>query len=304
MRGDGSTGAATAVPARERREASPEPNRRDAAPNPHVAANPHATAIKGDVSKESAPNRSAPNGSAPNGSALDGSALDGSALDGSALDGSALDGSALDGSALDGSALDGSALDGSALDGSALDGSALDGSALDGSALDGSALDGSALDGSALDGSALDGSALDGEAGGHAPEEIVSNEEIVARLFDAFSRRDLPNMLGLLHPEVVFEPMTATVTRAGEPYCGHEGIRCYAEDVELHWQELILHPTQIRSAGRAVVALGVVSGRGPGGSFEGAPTTWVVKFKEGLVAHVQIFSDARNVQEALVAEGR
>jgi ketosteroid isomerase-like protein len=136
------------------------------------------------------------------------------------------------------------------------------------------------------------------------PPQRVSapKEEVVARLFEAFSRRDLPSVLGLMHPEVVFEPMTATVTRAGEPYRGHEGIRRYAEDVESHWEELAVHLAQIRSAGQAVVALGVVSGRGPGGSFEGAPTTWVVKFREGLVVHAQIFSDERNVQEALVVE--
>lgn len=87
-----------------------------------------------------------------------------------------------------------------------------------------------------------------------------SHEDAVRRLFEAFSRRELGETLALLHPEVVFQPMTAEVTQAGEPYCGHEGIRRYAADVEAQWDELTLHPTQIRSAGRAVVALGLVSG--------------------------------------------
>ncbi len=130
-----------------------------------------------------------------------------------------------------------------------------------------------------------------------------TNEEVVASLFEAFSRRDLQSTLGLVHPEVVFQPMTAAVTRAGEPYRGHEGIRRYAEDVERHWVQLIISPTQIRSAGRAVVALGLVSGSGPGGSFEDAPTTWVLKFRDGLVAHAQIFSDERNVVDALAETG-
>jgi ketosteroid isomerase-like protein len=130
----------------------------------------------------------------------------------------------------------------------------------------------------------------------------ISKEAVVARLFEAFSRRDLTGTLELMHPEIVFQPMTAEVTQAGEPYRGHEGIRRYVEDVELHWNELTVEPTQIRAAGRAVVALGIVSGSGPAGSFEDAPTTWVVKFKDDLVWHVQIFSDARYVLEALVGE--
>jgi ketosteroid isomerase-like protein len=132
---------------------------------------------------------------------------------------------------------------------------------------------------------------------------VLPKEEVVVRLFEAFSRRDLESALALVHPEVVFEPMTAAVTRAGEPYRGHEGIRRYSQDVEAHWEELTVHPAQIRAAGRAVVALGLVSGRGAGGSFQDAPTTWVVKFKDGVVVHAQIFSDARNVVSALVETG-
>ena len=129
-----------------------------------------------------------------------------------------------------------------------------------------------------------------------------SKEQIVAHLFEAFSCRDFLSALPLLHPEVVFQPMTAAVTRAGEPYRGHDGIRSYIEDVAAHWEELTLRPAQIRAAGRAVVVLGLVSGSGPAGSFEDAPTTWVIKFKDGLVFGVQIFSDARHVVGALVGE--
>ncbi len=127
----------------------------------------------------------------------------------------------------------------------------------------------------------------------------LSKEAVVAQLFDCFSRRDVESALTLLHPNVVFQPMTAEVTRAGEPYRGHHGIRCYVEDVEAHWQRLVVNPTQIRAAGRAVVVLGLVSGAGPGGSFADVPTTWVLKFTDGRVAHAQIFADARHVNEAL-----
>lgn len=133
-------------------------------------------------------------------------------------------------------------------------------------------------------------------------EKALSKEEVVARLFEAFSSRELLSALPFMHPEVIFQPMTAEVTRAGEPYVGHEGMRRYTEDIEAHWWELTVRPAQVRAAGRAVVVLGLVSGSGPAGSFEDAPTTWVVKFKDGLVCGVQIFSDARHVLGALVGD--
>jgi ketosteroid isomerase-like protein len=136
-----------------------------------------------------------------------------------------------------------------------------------------------------------------------APEApSLSKENVVTRLFEAFGRRELGDTLALLHPDVVFEPMTARVTRAGEPYRGHEGIRRYVADIEAQWDELTVHPTHLRAAGDAVVVQGSVNGRGRAGSFADAPTTWIFKFRDGLVVHAQIFSDARYVHEALVGE--
>jgi ketosteroid isomerase-like protein len=76
-------------------------------------------------------------------------------------------------------------------------------------------------------------------------------------------------------------------------------MRRYFADVEAQWTQLTLRPTQIKAAGNAVVALGLVSGRGAAGSFESAPATWMFKFRGERVAHIQIFSDAAHVLEAL-----
>ncbi len=135
---------------------------------------------------------------------------------------------------------------------------------------------------------------------GVAPSEsILSKEDVVLRLFEAFSERRLADALALLTEDVVFQPMTAKVTRAGAPYIGHEGIRRYVADVEERWDELTLRPTQIKAAGQAVVVMGLVSGRGRAGSFADAPTTWMFKFRGDRVASAQIFSDAGHVLEAL-----
>lgn len=130
-------------------------------------------------------------------------------------------------------------------------------------------------------------------------KDLLAKEQLVADLFDAFSSRRLADVLSLLTDDVVFVPMTAQITQAGEPYRGHDGMRRYIADVEAQWTELTLRPTQIKAAGNAVVALGLVSGRGAAGSFEGAPTTWMFKFRGERVTHIQIFSDAAYVLEAL-----
>jgi ketosteroid isomerase-like protein len=135
----------------------------------------------------------------------------------------------------------------------------------------------------------------------HSPDRLdtpTEREEVAARLFDAFNRRELPAVLELVHPEIVFLPVSAAVMSDGQPYRGHEGMRCYLRDVEAHWSELIVRPVQIRAAGEAVVALGRVSGRGPAGALEDVSTTWVLKFRDNLVVHAQIFSDDRPLREA------
>jgi ketosteroid isomerase-like protein len=124
-------------------------------------------------------------------------------------------------------------------------------------------------------------------------------KEVAARLFDAFNNRDQDAVLEMVHSDIVFEPVSAAVMSGGEPYRGHDGIRRYVSDVETYWDELTVRPVQIRAAGQVVVALGMTSGRGMMGSFKDAPTTWVLKFKEGLVIHAQVFSDERNVHDAL-----
>jgi ketosteroid isomerase-like protein len=146
--------------------------------------------------------------------------------------------------------------------------------------------------------------ALTAAPGGAGSWDRAFKEGVVVRLFEAFGQRDLASesALSLTHEEIVFEPMTAQVTQAGEPYCGHEGLRRYAADLEAYWSALSIQLTQVRAAGHAVVALGLVSGRGSAGSFENVPATWVVKFRDGLVAHVQVFSDERPVMDALLGE--
>jgi ketosteroid isomerase-like protein len=134
-----------------------------------------------------------------------------------------------------------------------------------------------------------------------APMNVTSLQktEIVQRLFDAFNARDLDGALRLLHPEILFEPVSGAVLNDGEPYRGLDGMRRYFADVQEHWLQLTVEPVYLREAGKAVVALGHAFGRSVAGSLDGVPATWVFKFEDGLVAHIQIFSDERLAREAL-----
>lgn len=123
--------------------------------------------------------------------------------------------------------------------------------------------------------------------------------ELVRGLFDAFNRRDLDAALKLLHRDIVFEPISGALLNDGAPYVGHDGIGLYFDHVAAHWRRLQVNPMQIRSAGAAVVALGQVSGEGAGGPLKAAPTTWVFKFRDGLAAQIQVFSDERLARRAL-----
>jgi ketosteroid isomerase-like protein len=126
-----------------------------------------------------------------------------------------------------------------------------------------------------------------------------ARQETVERLFEAFNRRDMPAALGLLHPDLVFEPVSATAMGHDEPYRGHDGIRRYFADITEHWQELTVNPVHVRAAGDAVVALGQTKARGRGGLLDDVPTTWVFKFEQDLVVHIQVFSDERLARAAL-----
>ena len=121
--------------------------------------------------------------------------------------------------------------------------------------------------------------------------DLAELESIASRLFDAFNRRDVEAAILLLDPEIVLRPVSAALMRGGEPYSGHEGIRTYFSDVQAHWEELVVHPVHIRAAGRAVVALGQAAGRAKTDSFNGRPTKWIIKFRDGLVVSIQIFAD-------------
>ena len=129
---------------------------------------------------------------------------------------------------------------------------------------------------------------------------MAENAEIVRRAFDAFSRRDLPALLALVDPDMVFMPATARMAGRGtEPYRGHEGIRTYLADVARVWQELRPEPDEFIEVDDVVVCTGRIYAWGIGRVID-APAGWFWRLRDGRLIEGRVYDTRR---EALAAGG-
>jgi ketosteroid isomerase-like protein len=134
----------------------------------------------------------------------------------------------------------------------------------------------------------------------------TSNADIVRQAFAAFERREPELILAVCSKDVLFEPVTAQIAAAGEPYRGHAGMRRYMEDVDQVWQELRLAPDTFHELdGGVVVATGRVYAWGAGRVID-SPAGWLWRVEEGLLVYGRVFPTAAGALEAagLSADGR
>jgi ketosteroid isomerase-like protein len=131
-----------------------------------------------------------------------------------------------------------------------------------------------------------------------SPETGPENVEAVKRLFDAFTRRDVDEVLALLDPDVLFEP-APTVARPHRSYVGHSGMRQYFEDVADTWERLDVQIQEYRHAGSYVIAFGRIYAAG-GGSVADDPASFVWRLERGRVIWGKVF---RRREEALEVAG-
>jgi ketosteroid isomerase-like protein len=124
------------------------------------------------------------------------------------------------------------------------------------------------------------------------------NVEIVQQVFVAFERRDTEQLLAICSREIVFEPQTAQIAAAGEPYRGHAGMLRYLEDVAAIWQELRPTPDAFfeREDG-VVVVTGRVYAWGAGRVID-SPAGWLWRVQDGQLVYGRIFQTAAGALEA------
>jgi ketosteroid isomerase-like protein len=124
------------------------------------------------------------------------------------------------------------------------------------------------------------------------------NADIVRRVFDAFSRRDVAALTALADPGMVFRPPTGRLAGRAEPYIGHEGLREYLADVARVWQELRSEPDDYLELGDRVLCTGRVYAWGVGRVID-APAAWVWRLRDGLLVEGTIYETRRAAYEAV-----
>jgi ketosteroid isomerase-like protein len=124
------------------------------------------------------------------------------------------------------------------------------------------------------------------------------NVEIVRAAAEAYERRDIPNVLDALDPDVELFPARAVLE--GEAYRGHEGFKRFLEDMSEDWEEFTAHPEEYRELedGRVLV-LGRFSGRGRSGVEIDAPAAWTSELSAGKIVRLRFYGDPAAVTAGL-----
>ena len=129
------------------------------------------------------------------------------------------------------------------------------------------------------------------------------NVEIVQQAFAAFEHRDPELIVAVCSKDILFEPQTAQIAAAGEPYRGHAGMRRYMEDVARIWQELRPAPdTFVEGENGIVVATGRVYAWGAGRVID-SPAGWLWRVQDGLLVYGRVFQTAAGALEAAGLSG-
>jgi ketosteroid isomerase-like protein len=132
-------------------------------------------------------------------------------------------------------------------------------------------------------------------------ENQMSNLNIIQSAYNAFAKGDIPGVLGILSPDIVW------TEAEGFPYGGtYNGPNAVLEGVFMRlgaeWEVFAAAPEEFIDGGDAVVVLGTYSGKykATGKSFQ-AKFAHVWKIREGQAVGFQQYTDTLIVAAALQA---
>ena len=132
----------------------------------------------------------------------------------------------------------------------------------------------------------------------------MSNAEIVAGLYEAFGRGDLPAVLGLLDPEVRWHEAEGSPYQPnGESWIGPDAVVSNLfEKMGDDWAEFTVHPSLFHDTGSVVTVEGryVAEHRGTGKALD-CQVCHVWTIEDGKITKFQQYVDTAQMQDVMGA---
>jgi ketosteroid isomerase-like protein len=125
--------------------------------------------------------------------------------------------------------------------------------------------------------------------------------ELVARLFEAFNRRDADAIVSLCDPGMEFMAPTAEAVGRVGPYVGPNGLQEYLFDVVRRWEELLITSGTIEQRDDQLLVRGRVYVRSHELGIRDMPVAWIWQLRDGRFIRGEVFPDP---EEAVARFGR
>ncbi|HSS04811.1 MAG TPA: nuclear transport factor 2 family protein [Solirubrobacterales bacterium] len=116
--------------------------------------------------------------------------------------------------------------------------------------------------------------------------------ELVERLFDAFNRRDVEEIVAVCDEQLEFFPVvTAEAIGREAPYVGPSGLHDYLADVAQVWEELQITPSELRQRGDTLLVRGRVYARSRELGIRDLPVAWIWEVRNDRFVRGEVFPD-------------
>lgn len=126
-----------------------------------------------------------------------------------------------------------------------------------------------------------------------------SEEELVRRAYQAFSKRDLEALQEIADPRIEIHTVTGMLAGRGEPYRGLAGVAEYMRDVSEAWDEIEITAADFHPLSDSrILVFGRVRARRDLAVID-APNAWLWEVGEGRIRSARVFGDPEAARELL-----
>ena len=127
---------------------------------------------------------------------------------------------------------------------------------------------------------------------------MTATEGLIRRAYEAFAQRDLDTLVAIADESVELSTVTGLIAGRTGPYCGHEGLAEYMDDLAATWKRIELRPQQFNQIDEEnTLVFGRVRAWHDKGFLDSA-NAWIWTIREGQVVEVKVFADPGEARSA------